>query len=46
MAHILVIDDEPKMTSLVCGTLEDAGHNVQTTTLPVEALKLLDKHSF
>ncbi|MFQ6007319.1 MAG: sigma-54-dependent transcriptional regulator [Candidatus Zixiibacteriota bacterium] len=46
MANILVVDDEPKMTSLICGTLEDAGHNVTTTTQPHEALKLIDKHSF
>lgn len=46
MARILVVDDEPKMTSLVCGTLEDDGHAVTTTTSPAEALDLLDKHSF
>lgn len=46
MANILVVDDEPKMTSLVCGTLEDAGHKVTTTTKPAEALKLIEKHSF
>ncbi|MCB2230160.1 sigma-54 dependent transcriptional regulator [bacterium] len=46
MARILVVDDEPKMTSLVCGTLEDEGHSVQTTTRPKEALSLIDKHSF
>src|SRR5512140_3736683 len=46
MARLLVVDDEPHMTSLVCGTLEDAGHTVTTTTKPTEALSLLDKHSF
>jgi DNA-binding NtrC family response regulator len=46
MARILVVDDEPKMTSLLCGQLEDAGHQVSTTTRPAEALSLLDKHSF
>jgi two-component system NtrC family response regulator len=46
MANILVVDDEPKMTSLICGTLEDAGHKVTTTTKPAEALKLIEKHSF
>jgi two-component system NtrC family response regulator len=46
MARILVVDDEPKMTSLVCGSLEDDGHQVTTTTKPAEALKLIDKHSF
>jgi len=46
MAHILVVDDEPKMTSLVCGQLEDAGHSVITTTKPKEALELIKKHSF
>ncbi len=46
MANILVVDDEPKMTSLVCGQLEDAGHSVTTTVDPAEALRLIDKHSF
>lgn len=46
MARILVVDDEPRMTSLLCGELEDAGHNVTTTTKPAEALVLIDKHSF
>lgn len=46
MARILVVDDEPKMTSLVCGELEDAGHAVTTTTKPAEAISLLEKHSF
>lgn len=46
MANILVVDDEPKMTSLICGTLEDAGHSVTTTTRPAEALELIRKHSF
>lgn len=46
MANILVVDDEPKMTSLICGTLEDAGHKVTTTTKPAKALKLIEKHSF
>ncbi len=46
MASILVVDDEPKMTSLICGHLEDARHRVTTTTSPSEALQLIDKHSF
>ncbi len=46
MARILVVDDEPKMTSLVCGELEDAGHAVTTTTKPSDALTLLERHSF
>lgn len=46
MARILVVDDEPKMTSLICGHLEDVGHQVTTTTKPAEALALLEKHSF
>jgi DNA-binding NtrC family response regulator len=46
MARILVIDDEPKMTSLICGSLEDAGHLVHTSTKPAEALKLIEQHSF
>jgi DNA-binding NtrC family response regulator len=46
MASILVVDDEPKMTSLICGHLEDARHRVTTTTSPAEALGLIDKHSF
>ena len=46
MAQILVVDDEPKMTSLICGELEDEGHKVTTTTRPTEALEFLDKRSF
>jgi len=46
MARILIIDDEPKMTSLLCGHLEDAGYAVTTTTKPAEALQLLDQHAF
>ncbi|HQL24180.1 MAG TPA: response regulator [candidate division Zixibacteria bacterium] len=46
MANILVVDDEPKMTSLICGALEDAGHRVATTTRPAEALRLIESHSF
>ncbi len=46
MANILVVDDEPKMTSLICGELEDSGHNVTTTVKPAEALTLIEKHSF
>jgi len=46
MARILVVDDEPKMTSLVCGALEDEGHRVETTTKPKDALGLIDRHSF
>lgn len=46
MAQILVVDDEPKMTSLICGTLEDAGHRVTTTTDPSEALGLIEKHAY
>ncbi|MDH3938217.1 MAG: response regulator, partial [candidate division Zixibacteria bacterium] len=46
MANILVIDDEPKMTSLICGQLEDAGHQVTTSTQPKEALGLITEHSF
>ena len=46
MARILVVDDEPKMTSLVCGALEDEGHDVTTTISPAEALRLIDEHAF
>jgi two-component system NtrC family response regulator len=46
MAHILVVDDEPKMTSLICGTLEDEGHRVTTTVDPKEAIKLLSERAF
>jgi len=46
MARILVVDDEPKMTSLVCGTLEDDGHAVETCTKPADALRLIEKGSF
>jgi two-component system NtrC family response regulator len=46
MAKILVVDDEPKMTSLICGTLEDAGHAVTTTVDPTEALTLIEKQGY
>jgi len=46
MARILVVDDEPKMTSLICGTLEDEGHQVTTTVDPAEALDLIDQYSY
>jgi DNA-binding NtrC family response regulator len=46
MARILIVDDEPKMTALVCGELEDAGHHVVTATRPAEAMALLDRESF
>jgi len=46
MAYILVVDDEPKMTSLICGTLEDEGHTVETTVNPAEALRLIDSKSY
>ena len=46
MARILVVDDEPKMTSLICGSLEDEGYDVTTTVSPAEALQLIDKHAF
>jgi DNA-binding NtrC family response regulator len=46
MARILIVDDEPKVTSLLCGHLEDAGHTVTTTTRPAEAIQLLEKHAF
>ena len=46
MASILVVDDEPKMTSLICGHLEEEGHTVATTTKPAEALDLLSAHAY
>ncbi len=46
MARILVVDDEPKMTALICGALEDSGHSVTTSTRPAEALRLIDSHAF
>ncbi|MBU8932543.1 MAG: sigma-54 dependent transcriptional regulator [candidate division Zixibacteria bacterium] len=46
MARILVVDDEPKMTSLVCGELEDAGHRVTTCVDPAKALNLIDEHAY
>ena len=46
MAHVLIVDDEPQITSKVCGVVEDLGHKVLTTTKPAEALELLNKHSF
>jgi DNA-binding NtrC family response regulator len=46
MSHILVIDDETKMTFLVEGALTDAGFEVTTVNYPKEALNLIDKHSY
>lgn len=46
MARILVVDDEPKMTSLICSQLEDAGQTVVTCTDSTEALTLIEKHAF
>ncbi len=46
MAQILVVDDEPKMTALVCGELEDAGHSVTTSIRATEALALIDSRNF
>lgn len=46
MAKILVVDDEPKMTSLICGMLEDASHSVTTTIDPADALKLIEQRGF
>ena len=46
MARILVVDDEPKMTALICGELEEAGHRVSTCTRPAEALALIDSKAF
>jgi DNA-binding NtrC family response regulator len=34
------------MTSLICGTLEDEGHQVTTTVDPAEALELIEGHSY
>ena len=45
MAHILVVDDEPKISSMVCGVMEDLRNDVQTTVDPAEAIKLLALHS-
>ncbi len=39
-ASILVIDDDAGICDLFRDTLEEAGHNVTTTTDPVEGLKL------
>ncbi|MFH2049374.1 MAG: sigma-54 dependent transcriptional regulator [bacterium] len=46
MANILVVDDEPKMTSLICGELEDHSHQVTTTVNPAKALELIRNHSY
>ena len=46
MANILVVDDEPKMTSLICGELEDHSHQVTTTVNPAKALELIQNHSY
>lgn len=46
MAKILIVDDEPKMTSLICGHLEDAGYKIDTTTQPKEGLEMIAKNSY
>ncbi len=46
MAHILVIDDESKMTYLVENALADGGFSVKSTNSPKEALELIEIHSF
>lgn len=46
MSNILVIDDEPKMTYLVEGALTDAGFRVTAVNSSVEALKLIENHSY
>jgi DNA-binding NtrC family response regulator len=46
MANILVIDDEEKMTYLVEAALSEAGFSVKAVSSPVEALKLIDRHSY
>ena len=46
MALVLIVDDEPQITSKVCGVVEDMGHTVSTTTKPAEAMELLGKHSY
>jgi two-component system NtrC family response regulator len=46
MAQILVVDDEPKMTALVCGELEDAGHTVTTSIRAADALGLIESRNF
>ncbi len=46
MARILVVDDEPKMTALVCTELEEADHTVETATDPRVALDLVHRHAF
>jgi len=46
MPHILVIDDETKMTFLVEGALTDAGFQVTTSNYPKDAVKLIEDHSY
>nr|MBN2277668.1 sigma-54-dependent Fis family transcriptional regulator [candidate division Zixibacteria bacterium] len=46
MANILVIDDEAKMTYLVEGALVEAGFTVTAVNSPVEAISLIERHSY
>lgn len=46
MPKILVVDDEPKMTSLICGHLEDAGFDVETMIEPKKALEMIAKNGY
>lgn len=43
MNSVLVIDDEPKMTMLISGSLEDAGLRVDTAATGKEAMERLEK---
>jgi len=46
MNSVLVIDDEPKMTILISGSLEDAGMKVDSATAGKEAMELLEKKDY
>jgi DNA-binding NtrC family response regulator len=46
MSRILVIDDEPKMTTLISSSLEEDGHDVDTAATGKEAMEKLRTDSF
>lgn len=46
MAHVLVVDDEPKMALLVENALKEAGFEVTALSNPENAAGLIENHSF
>jgi len=46
MAKVLIVDDEVDIQSTLSLALKDEGYDVQTATLPGEALEILNNNSF